>query len=141
MIDRSVGPTCRLRLAATVAGTARLHAWVDAFVAGAPERAAFALRLCLEEAFMNVVLHGYGEESPGAVELAAWHEEGRLMARMVDWASAFDPTTAPLPQPAESLAEAALGGRGLRLMRRFASAMAYERAEGQNRLTMGIALE
>ncbi|HYZ61005.1 MAG TPA: ATP-binding protein, partial [Acetobacteraceae bacterium] len=110
-------------LGSSTAETARLHAWLDAVFASSPvpEPLAGRLRLCLEEAVMNVVLHGYGEGRPGRIGLTLWREADALFARVTDAAPAFDPVSSPLPPLAPTLEAARLGGRGLRLIRGLAT--------------------
>lgn len=126
-----------LRLVSSIADTRRLHEWLDRLVASGtvPESMDHAIRLCLEEAVMNIVLHGYGADEPGRIEVALWRAGDRVMVRLVDGAPPFDPT---LAQPPIRLGPETGGGAGLKLMRRFAASLAYERAAGQNRLTMGF---
>lgn len=44
----------------------------------------------------------------------------------------FNPLEQPDPVPATSLAEAKVGGLGIMLVRKAASSLAYERANGRN---------
>ncbi len=123
-------------LASRLADTARLHAWLDHRLAGTADETAHAIRLCLEEAVMNVILHGYGPDGPGTIEVALAAEPSALIARVSDSAPAFDPTKArPAPRP-PGLHAGPLGGRGLHLIRRYASSCQYERGAGHNVLTM-----
>jgi len=136
-------PEREIVLQSTVAETRRLHEWLDgALAAGAlPARLENAVRLCLEEAVMNVVMHGHGEGEPGEIVVSLGRGPGAaLWARVADRAPPFNPVAAPLP-PAHrpSLQEGPLGGRGLRLMRRFAADLHYERRDGQNLLTLRFA--
>ena len=131
-------PATSIVLASTVAETGRLHAWLDGSLADGslPDRTAHAIRLCLEEAVMNVVLHGYGPGGPGAIDVALWSEPGAVFARVADSAGAFDPTAARPPAAKQELAAGPPGGRGLGLIRSFAAAAQYERLDGQNRLSL-----
>lgn len=127
-----------IELASTVAETGRLHAWLDGWLARAsiPDGAAHALRLCLEEAVMNVILHGYGPGRPGTLEVALRREGNEAVATVSDGAMVFDPT-APRPEPVRGgLHDGPLGGRGLGLIRRYASHASYERRDGRNVLTL-----
>ncbi|HEV7458245.1 MAG TPA: ATP-binding protein [Roseococcus sp.] len=58
--------------------------------------------------------------------------------RMVftDTGPPFDPTQAPPPPPATDFDMLDIGGRGLLLVRRFATTMAHARADGRNRLEL-----
>ena len=130
-----------IELASTVAETGRLHAWLDGWIAdGALSAdAAHAVRLCLEEAVMNFVLHGYGPGQPGAIQVALRHDGNTVVATVTDGAPAVDPT-APRPEPArQGLQDGPLGGRGLGLIRRYAGRAEYERRDGRNVLTLRFA--
>jgi serine/threonine-protein kinase RsbW len=130
-----------LLLASGPGAAARLHAWLDATFAAepVPERLAHAIRLCLEEAVMNVAMHAYGAEG-GPIEVALWRDPAGLAARVTDSAAPFDPTAAPAPSAARNgIEDGPLGGRGLLLMRRFAAELDYARVEGRNELTLRFA--
>lgn len=97
-------------------------------------RARYAAELVLEEAFLNILSYAGPHAAALGVELSARLDDGLLHLEFVDDGAPFDPTVErPVPddQP---------GGRGLRLMRRFASTLAYRREDGRNRLEAGIAL-
>lgn len=127
-----------IELASTVAETGRLHAWLDGWIgqSALPEAAAHALRLCLEEAVMNVVLHGYGPGQPGTIQVALRQANGAAVASVTDAATPFDPL-APRPEPVRrDLQDGPLGGRGLGLIRRYAGGASYMRQDGRNVLTL-----
>lgn len=136
-------PAASTVISSTIAETGRLHAWLDEVFArhGVPDRVAHAVRLCLEEAVMNVILHGYGPGQPGAIEIALWSDGDEVLARVTDRAAPFDPTQ---PRPSgprrADLADGPIGGRGLGLIRRYASRTGYARhGDGRNELTLGFA--
>lgn len=104
-------------------------------------RASFGLDVVLEELLMNQILHAH----PGAVEAAtvaleAWVRDDALTLRFVDDGIAFDPLSRPAPVAPASLDDARPGGLGIHLLRRYARSLAYERADGENRLTVVLAL-
>src|SRR3954465_3676133 len=99
MIGRQAAPELRLVLASRVGDTQRLHIWLDQALAQTPatERLQNAVRLCLEEAVMNVIMHGYGDGRAGEIEVTLARGPGALRATVVDSGPPFDPLTAPLP--------------------------------------------
>jgi len=134
-------PQSRLILGSSIAETRRLHAWLDqVFAAASPtDRLENAIRLCLEEAVMNVIAHGYATKA-GEIEVVLLREPGGYCAQVTDTAPPFDPVAAPLPPTSRpSLQAGPIGGRGLGLMRQFATSIRYERTGGKNRLTMRFA--
>ena len=115
----------------------RFSAWLDIrfeALALTGDRA-YAVRLCLEEAVSNVIMHGDGDSS---IHVTLGRVEDGLVACVEDGGPAFDPVSAaPLPLPA-SMEAAAEGGFGLKLIRRYASSMTYRREAGVNRLELGF---
>jgi len=116
---------------------ARLSEWIDERVTalGLRGRVAYAARLCLEEAILNVIEHG--RQVPGQpreIAVALDRQADGVVAAIEDHGAPFDPLLVPTPQRPRSLDLAAKGGRGIMLMRRFASAINYERVGEANRL-------
>lgn len=144
--EDSVKPASRLTLKSQLDDMANLWSWTEAIVAEyaiSPDMA-FTIHLCLEEAISNVIRHGYSGQ-PGrtlTVEYASTpaHE---LVFTIEDQAPPFDPLKAPLieeqpePSPEDLLRP---GGRGILLMRKFASTITYKRLGNGNRLTIGFPL-
>jgi serine/threonine-protein kinase RsbW len=148
--EETVKPMSRLTLKSQLEDMAALWPWVEAIVAEyaiSPDMA-FTIHLCLEEAISNVIRHGYRGQ-PGhtlTVDYASpsAHE---LVFTIEDQALPFNPLDAPLieEQPAPSPEDLLRpGGRGILLMRKFASTLAYQRLENGNgdgnRLTIGFVL-
>jgi serine/threonine-protein kinase RsbW len=144
--EETVKPVSRLTLKSQLEDMAALWPWVEAIVAeyAVPPDSAFAIHLCLEEAISNVIRHGYSGQpghtltvnyiSPNAHELTFTVE---------DQAPPFDPLEPslieelPAPVPEDFLRP---GGRGILLMRKFSSSIAYQRLADGNRLTIGFLL-
>jgi len=125
----------------------RIADWTEAFAQATnlPGRTKFAIELCIEEAVSNVIRHGFANATPEAthehgIRLALAQGESGVVLTIEDDAPAFDPLGVAAPVRAESLEDAAVGGQGVELMRRFARDLAYERRDGVNRLTLGFAL-
>ncbi len=148
--EDKVRPASRLTLKSQLEDMAMPWAWVEAIVAEytIPPDSAFAIHLCLEEAISNVIRHGYSGQ-PGhslTVDYASPNPH-ELVFTIEDQAPPFNPLDPslieelPTPVPEDFLRP---GGRGILLMRRFASTIAYQRLEnghgGGNRLTIGFVL-
>ncbi|MGO9324710.1 MAG: ATP-binding protein [Terracidiphilus sp.] len=140
----------RLTLKSQLDDMASLWPWVEALIAqfAIPSDTAFAIHLCLEEAISNVIRHGYNGD-PGhtlTVDCASPNAH-EVVFTIEDQAPPFDPLE---PEHIEELVEPSPedflrpGGRGILLMRKFASTIKYERLEtgegGGNRLTIGFVL-
>jgi serine/threonine-protein kinase RsbW len=97
--------------------------------------AAHAVRLCLEEAVLNIIMHNESQVGPSS-PIRVWlgRSDGRLGALVEDDGRPFNPLTVPAPEPAESLASAPLGGLGIPIMRWFSREIEYHRERGLNLL-------
>ncbi len=137
------GNAFTLRIERSMAGLAQLGGWVDMVAAalGLGEAADFALRLCVEEAAANVVMHGAADSDgdAGFVALSVAAAQDVLRVTVEDRCGAFDPLHAPVPELPTNLGEARVGGLGIHLMRQYTRAMDYARVDGVNRLTLTIA--
>jgi len=110
-------------------------AWVEEW-AGANKLGSsvlYAMRLCLEEALANVVMHGKGA-SEMAVDAAITAD--MVVLTISDDGPEFDPLTCALPKMAGSLDDIDIGGQGLNLVQSFSSGQSYHRDQGRNRLEL-----
>jgi serine/threonine-protein kinase RsbW len=90
--------------------------------------------LCAAEAVANVMTHG--EAGGGtAIDLRLQRDGDAVVFEIEDDGVAFDPTTAPAPQPV-TLESDRVGGWGVRIVQRLSDDMRYQRANGRNRLTL-----
>jgi anti-sigma regulatory factor (Ser/Thr protein kinase) len=128
---------------AEMAELAHVGAWVDGVAKrlNLPQGMSFAIQLCLEEAIANTVRHGFvglesGAEPNKDVHLALNYENNAITATIEDHGVAFDPLGVAAPIATTTLAEAAVGGLGVHLIRQFAQHLAYERQGNINRLTL-----
>ena len=127
----------RLVLHNDLAELQRLAAWIDGWAQQAlSSDLSFAVQLCLEEAVANVIMYGGSARDGLEIAIEVEDDGATLVARVVDNGRPFDPTEAPRPPMAKSLAQAKIGNLGIHLMRSFASSMQYERRDGRNQLTL-----
>jgi len=145
-LEGTLKPVSRLTLKSQLEDMAALWTWTEAIIAeyAIPPDSAFGVHLCLEEAISNVIRHGYSGK-PGhslTVDYAVPNAH-ELVFTIEDQAPPFDPLDPslieelPAPVPEDFLRP---GGRGILLMRRFASSIAYQRLANGNRLTIGFVL-
>lgn len=99
-------------------------------------KTAFALELCLEEIFVNVVIHG----GAGHVRLSLERDQDSAVLRIADDGRAFDTVAAPAQRVKDPLDTNAIGGLGIGLVKQFARALHYSREKDMNCLTLEIAL-
>jgi len=103
--------------------------------AGLDRKAAYRLRLAVDELATNVVMHGYEEAGlSGTIDVWAEIDGGRLVICMEDEGIPYDPTATPVPDDLdEPLEDRDLGGLGVFLARRGVDELRYERVDGHNR--------
>lgn len=83
---------------------------------GVNESALGDLRLVVDEAVTNIILHGYGENE-GLVELHMHAEGDAVVIRIRDRAGRFDPVEVKAPQLDTALKDRPFGGMGIFLIR------------------------
>ena len=144
--EDKVEPSPRLTLKSQLDDMGLLWPWAEAMIAryAIPADTAFGVHLCLEEAISNVIRHGYGDDPGHTVTVDCASPEPRLVIFTIeDQAPPFDPVSGSLieEEPAQSPEDYLRpGGRGILLMRKFASTLSYERLATGNRLNIGFVL-
>lgn len=94
------------------------------------------MRLAVDEAVTNIILHGYGNEG-GQLSIEVSEDRGALIVRVRDNAPPFDPTGAPPPNLAVPLKERPIRGAGIFLMRKAVDEIAHRvMPSGGNELTL-----
>jgi anti-sigma regulatory factor (Ser/Thr protein kinase) len=97
-------------------------------------------RLVFEEIVSNITRYGFADGRKHQIGIAGALGKRELTLVFDDTGRPFDPRKAAAPQAPATLADAAIGGRGLLLVRTAASRLDYERtADGHNRLTVVLA--
>ena len=76
------------------------------------------LRLVVDEAVTNVIIHGYGDLD-GLVELHMESEGGAIIIRIRDRAKTFDPSHINAPQLDTALKDRPFGGMGIFLIKKM----------------------
>jgi anti-sigma regulatory factor (Ser/Thr protein kinase) len=133
----------QLSVRGTLRDLGQIGTWVDDFAQrwSLPASTSFAIQLCCEEVFSNIVRHGLkeiafdGTDEEG-VKLFLDHGNRAVILRIDDQAEAFDPLAIDSPQQPQSVADASVGGLGIHLVRKFAQDVSYERRGQTNSLTM-----
>ena len=93
------------------------------------------MQLAVEEAFINIIRHGY-HGAYGTILIAMDFEEGSLKVKIEDDAPLFDPTRFQEPDFSAALEERPVGGLGIHLIRSLSDEMRYEYENGKNRLML-----
>lgn len=103
---------------------------------GAPSSAVPFANLCIEEIVSNCVKYGYADRSEHLIGLVVEIDADRVLVEIRDDGREFNPLTAPEPDLSGPVEDRAIGGLGLRMVRRMASGADYRREGGVNRLTL-----
>ncbi len=131
-----------IRVPRDMDGLAQLGNWVDTVAESLhlPNKDAFALRLCLEEATANLVMHGVpaSASQPDVFDITLDDVGDGLRLAVEDRCVAFDPLNAAAPAPLVSLETARIGGLGIHLMKQYTRDLAYITDGGANRLVMTL---
>ena len=131
-----------LHISGAVEDLDHLYPWLDsaAEYLGVRGSVLHGMHVALEEAAMNIAMHGYGardaDEIQGEIGVRLQVTAGVATLVLEDHGPPFDPSTAALPALPSSLSQAEPGGRGLILLRHFCPDIRYERVDGRNRLTL-----
>ncbi len=121
---------------------ARVSEWVDAIAAqwGLPTQTTFAIQLCCEEVFSNIIRHGHPEPRAGETDAVARivlaQSADSVSLTLEDQGPAFDPLTVQAPAMPSTIGEMQIGGLGIHLIRKFSQSVHYQHREGFNCLTM-----
>ena len=103
--------------------------------AGLDKKAAYRLRLALDEVATNSIVHGYEEHGlTGMLDVWADIDEQALRIYVEDTGPAYDPRSTPPPENLDRpLEERAIGGLGVYLTLRGVDQFLYERVGNRNR--------
>lgn len=103
-----------------------------------PEAVLFAVRLCVEEAFTNIVSYAFdGGDHDITLEIHPLPSEVEVV--LSDDGRPFDPLAVEASSAA-TLETASIGGRGILLIKKFTARQSYLRQGGLNVLTLGFAV-
>ncbi len=125
------------------AGIFKLADWAEGWASaqGASSDAVFAVRLCVEEAVTNIVHYAFdAEPGPGIIKLNGTTLANSIQLTVADAGRPFDVCAAEDSGRETDIHSATIGGRGIRLMRRFSNSLHYARVGDENRLTMTFSM-
>ena len=133
-----------LAIEAAVAEVRRASDWLESVCrrSGVPQAMADRLVLSLNEVLENVIVYGgaAAQSAPVALrfETGAGADGCRAGVTVSDGGIAFNPLTVSERPAPKTLEEAAPGGLGLVMLRRFSDWLDYRHAGGRNHLTFGV---
>jgi len=113
-------PVFDLSVKASLENLQEIRSYIDRAGAslGVNESALDDLRLAVDEAVTNVVIHGY-EETDGIVEIHMQADGDTVVIRIRDRAATFDPSQVKAPQLDTALKDRPFGGMGIFLIRKM----------------------
>ena len=97
----------------------------------------FKLRLCSEEAVVNVVDYAY-PEGDGYLEVETGVSDGYFVVTLRDGGIPFDPLANPDPDITLAADERSIGGLGIFLCKQMMDEVGYEYQDGCNILTLKL---
>ena len=122
---------------ATPKAVGEMLEFVDAMTTGLPTKAAHDLRLASEEVLVNIASYAFPD---GGGRLAVvWQDDPAtktVQVRFEDSGTPFDPLQTPEPDLDVPIAERAVGGLGIMMVRTLMDDVQYSYAEGKNTLTI-----
>jgi serine/threonine-protein kinase RsbW len=126
-----------LSLPGTLDSLAPLREYVDraALAAGLEQRAAYRLRLAIDEIATNVITHGYQEAGlAGDLRVETHIGDEALTIALEDTGARYDPQSRELPEDLHRpLEERAVGGLGIFLTLTGVDEFSYSSNDGRNR--------
>jgi len=93
------------------------------------------LKLAVDEACTNVIVHGYKGMDPGSIILSFRIEPDRILVQITDFGHVFEPASAPKPDVEAALEDRKMGGLGLFLIYQTMDNIDYQSSEEGNILT------
>lgn len=134
----------------TIDGAAGAATWLRNIAAREllSDKLAFALEVCLEELFTNVVRHGGGGHwaiddaaavvSPLSIRTALIIDSDAVDLVVEDNGKSFDVSQAPASPVGEPIEDLAPGGLGMQLIRSFSNDLRYEPLPNGNRVIVNF---
>ena len=140
-LERPTAPALELRLLNEHDSIARAHEMLDAVlpVHSLGESASAGTRLVIEELLANAIAYGFPRGGRHEILVTVTIEPDDVVVTLTDDGAPFDPfAVAPAPTP-HSLAEATIGGNGLRLVRAVTRERSYQRVGDRYRIQLRVA--
>jgi anti-sigma regulatory factor (Ser/Thr protein kinase) len=131
-------PSSEIVLRASFEDFPRLGGWVATLAAvyRLPRALVHRLDLCVTELVTNMIGYAYPTGAAGTIAIHFWHQPDQIALRIDDDGAPFDPTSYIPPALPRSLADATIGGWGIRLVREYADEVRYRRNATGNELTL-----
>lgn len=96
------------------------------------KEALFDIKLCVEEAVRNAIIHGNRSNSKLKVKVGFWAEGDKVVIEIEDEGEGFDPAKVPDPTKGDGLTRES--GRGVHLIMKLMDKVSFN--ENRNRIRM-----
>jgi phosphoserine phosphatase RsbU/P len=118
----------------------KIDEWIDMVGRqwGEGQSTVFGARLCVAELAANVIEHGIARSSRDHMIVTLTRRGDGIGIEFLDSRARFDPTAVAIAKQPDSIDSAAVGGRGLMLIRAYARDLAYHSDGIYNRVTLRI---
>lgn len=100
-----------------------------------PSEIVLDLKLAVDEACSNIIIHGYKDMDPGSIILAFRVEPDRILVQITDFGHIFEPVETSQPDVQAALEDGELSGMGLYLIYQTMDNIDYQFSEEGNTLT------
>ena len=126
-----------------IAELRRMSQWLRdrCALAGVSEELIQRLELCANEALANIMSYAYSDEAAHDITLTLDTTIDHVRLCIRDDGRPFNPLGMPEHAMPASLADAAVGGLGVHLIRNMMSSCGYERRDTHNMLTLEASAE
>jgi phosphoserine phosphatase RsbU/P len=123
-----------------VSEMARVERWLGEISAvwALPQRTAFAVDLVINEVVANVISYAYRDTAIHPIRISLALQPAAVIVEVEDDGEHFDPFAAMPQSPASAIEHAAIGGRGILLIRSYAPDHRYRRVAGRNHLLLVV---
>jgi len=105
---------------------------------GISEDDMFNVRLVLDEAVINVIVHGYEDTREHEINVALALDGALLAVHIDDDGVAYNPLDAPAPRFDLPIEQRRIGGLGVHIMKTLAKSVEYSRTNERNNLDIVI---
>ena len=103
---------------------------------GVTDEILYDLQLAVDEACTNIITHGYDGMDPGSIILDLELDTNKITLALTDFGHAFEPDSAPVPDPDQPIEERELGGFGLFFIQQSVDELKYRTSEDGNTMTL-----
>jgi serine/threonine-protein kinase RsbW len=129
----------RICLSAELESLGRFRNFIDSVckeVSEIDSQVIYDLKLAMDEACSNIIIHGYVGMNPGSIILNLDLDAERAVMAITDFGHPFEPSEASKPDVEAALEDRPMGGFGLYFIYQTMDQVGYRTTEDGNHLTL-----